>query len=83
MTRPRKHDIKSELSDFDGDDTQDGPLGAVPIAYEDFQTGEWYDDPHPDGDLVNPDAVDPIAVFPYRDVGDIQRGAGDGGGADA
>lgn len=83
MTDPTKRDIESTLEDITDDDTQDGPLGVVPIAYEDFETGEWYDDSHPDGDLVDPDAVDPIAVFPYRDVGDIQRDAGDGGEPDA
>ena len=77
MAKKTKRDIEKKVSRLDDD--RDDSLGAVWIVFEDSETGEWYDDSHPDGDQVDPDGVDPLMVLPY-DPGDTQRSGGPEGG---
>lgn len=82
MTRKSKRELERSVGDLAADTER--PLGDILIAYEDLETGEWYDEPHPGGDLVGPDDVDPIAILPYRAPGDTQRsGEPEGGHLDA
>jgi len=78
MTRKSKRELEQSVGDLTADTER--PLENILIAYEDLETGEWYDEPHPDGDLIDPDDVDPIAILPYRALGDTQRSGEPGGG---
>ena len=58
MTRKSRREIEQKvesLSDTDG--------GDLYIAWEDPETGEWYDNPDGDGEVLDKVAADPLMIL--------------------